>query len=99
MAKAKVEEKKEETKLRSKAPKAEATAPVEPVVPETPAEPTPAPEPAKEAEMVDLLSADNRDLEVSIGDKFWKGKVISVPKEQEGDIRRILSEGGFFLKN
>jgi hypothetical protein len=49
--------------------------------------------------MVEIVSADNRELEVSIGREVWKGKTILIPKEVEKDVRRILGDGGFFLKD
>lgn len=68
--------------------------PVAPV--EEPAEATPAVE--DDLPMVKIETADNRTLEVSIGDQYWKGKEIFVPVELEDDVRRILIGGGFFLK-
>lgn len=66
-------------------------------------QPAPEPEPTVEAEkpkkFVTLISADKRVMEVSIGGENWKGVTITVPEELEGEIRRILEEGGFFLKN
>lgn len=71
-----------------------------PPVEEAPAvEPTPAPEPTNDSAMVNLISADGRALEVAVGGESWNGRVISVPKKQADDIRRILTEGGFFLKD
>ena len=65
--------------------------------------PLPATEPAvespKDPNLVDIISADGRELEFSINNENWKGKVISVPKHLEGEARRILEEGGFFIKN
>lgn len=56
--------------------------------------------PATEAkQFVILRSADKRQLEASIGDQVWKGTEISVPVEQAGDVRRLLEDGGFFLKD
>jgi len=47
---------------------------------------------------VQIVSADNRVLEASIGERIWKGTTITVPAEQEEDVRRILEDGGFFIK-
>lgn len=65
------------------------TPPVEttPVVPEV------------EEKMVMIKSADNRKLEVSIGDRAWNAPIIEVPQSLAGEVRRILLEGGFFLKD
>lgn len=49
--------------------------------------------------MVELISADGRQLEVSISNDVWKGLRILVPVELEGEIRRILEEGGYYVKN
>lgn len=48
---------------------------------------------------VTIRSADSRNLEVSVNGVAFNGKEIVVPKEQEGDIRKILADGGFFLKD
>ena len=58
------------------------------------------PEIKKEVEsgMVEIESVDGRELEASVGTTIWKGKVIIVPKEMEEDVRRLLIEGGFFIK-
>jgi hypothetical protein len=55
------------------------------------------PEKAKKGEKVTIKSVDGRELEVSIGDLRWKGKVIEVPSENAEDVRRILKEGGFYI--
>lgn len=68
---------------------------VEPVAPVTP---TPVVE-EKVEEMVTIKSADNRRLEVSVGDRSWNAPEIQVPKELVGEVRRILLDGGFFLKD
>jgi hypothetical protein len=49
--------------------------------------------------MVEIISADGRTLEVSIGKDTWNGKIIFVPKEQVEDVKGLLEKGGFFLKN
>lgn len=67
----------------------------EPVAPITP--PTVVEE--KPEEMVTIRSADNRRLEVSVGDRFWNAPEIQVPVALAGEVRRILLEGGFFLKD
>lgn len=54
---------------------------------------------AKPEGFVTIRSADGRQLEASIGDKVWKGVEISVPEEQAGDVRMLLEQGGFFLKD
>lgn len=48
---------------------------------------------------VTLISADKRVMEVSIGSNTWKGVEITVPQELESEIRRLLEDGGFYLKN
>lgn len=53
----------------------------------------------KAEEMVMIKSADNRKLEVSIGNRYWNDMVIQVPKELSDEVRRILVNGGFFLKD
>lgn len=63
---------------------------------EQPSIPTITTEP--EITMVDIISGDGRELEVSIGSQSWKGKIISVPSNLEADIRRILEEGHYFIK-
>lgn len=74
------------------------THPVKQVEPVAPVAPTPVVE-EKPEEMVTIKSADNRRLEVSVGDKAWNAPEIQVPKELAGEVRRILLEGGFFLKD
>jgi hypothetical protein len=54
-------------------------------------------EPAKKGELVTIKSVDGRELEVSIGDQYWKGKVIEVPSELAQDVKRILRDGGFYI--
>ena len=54
---------------------------------------------ADTVEMVDIISADGRKLDVAINSQHWEGKVISIPKELDGEIRRLLETGGFYLKN
>ena len=66
--------------------------PVVPVVPPTVVE-------EKVEEMVTIRSADNRRLEVSVGNLAWNAPEIQVPKELVGEVRRILLDGGFFLKD
>lgn len=58
-------------------------------------------EPSKvvETDYVEIASADNRDLEVSVGNVHFVGKKIAVPRNMEKDIKRILEEGGFFIKS
>lgn len=46
-----------------------------------------------------IISADGRTLEASVGDQHWIGKELDVPNEQAGEVRRLLEEGGFYLKN
>jgi hypothetical protein len=53
----------------------------------------------KVEEMVTIKSADNRRLEVSVGNSAWNAPEIQVPKAMAGEVRRILLEGGFFLKD
>ena len=48
---------------------------------------------------VEIRSADGRSLEVAINGVMYNDKTIRVPREQEGDIRRILNDGGFYLKD
>ena len=49
---------------------------------------------------VKLISAiPGKQIEVSIGRDHWKGVEIEVPAELEGEIRRILEAGGYYLKN
>jgi len=74
------------------------THPVKQVEPVAPVAPTPAVE-EKVEEMVTIKSADNRKLEVSVGDRFWNAPEIQVPKKMAGEVRRILLDGGFFLKD
>lgn len=45
-----------------------------------------------------IESADGRTLEVSVNSESYTGKEIWVPSEQEGEIRRILADGGYFTK-
>ena len=47
---------------------------------------------------VKIETADNRVLQAAIGDRVFEGKVIYVPEEQADDVRRLLKEGGFFIK-
>ena len=47
---------------------------------------------------VDVVSADGRELEVSVGKDTWKGKTITVPTEMLEEVRRLLETGGFFLR-
>ena len=72
--------------------------PIKKVEPVTPVVSTPVVE-EKVEEMVTIKSADNRRLEVSVGDRFWNAPEIQVPKAMVGEVRRILLEGGFFLKD
>ena len=48
---------------------------------------------------VTLRAADKRMLELSIGELVFKGREIQVPAELEGEARRILEVGGFYLKD
>lgn len=82
-AKAKVVKAAVQPKDEGEAEDAGAEAPQAPATPET----------------VTLISADKRVLEVSIGSQFWRGVTIDVPKELEGEVRRLLESGGFYLKN
>ena len=68
---------------------------VEPVTPVAP--PTVVEE--KPEELITIKSADNRRLEVSVGNLAWNAPEIQVPKAMVGEVRRILLEGGFFLKD
>ncbi len=69
--------------------------PVKPVD-QSPATPTTPPV----EEMVTLMAADPKTvLEASIGSRTWKGNKISVPKELEGEVRRLLEGAGMYLKN
>ena len=72
--------------------------PVKQVEPVTPIVSTPVVE-EKVEEMVTIKSADNRRLEVSVGNLAWDASEIQVPKAMVGEVRRILLEGGFFLKD
>lgn len=56
------------------------------------------PEPLREPVMVELVSMDGRDLEVAINAVVWKGKKITVPQEQEAQVRDLLSTAGFYVK-
>lgn len=66
---------------------------------EVEAKPTEEVKKEKATEYVTITSADNRDLEVSVGNVHFVGKSIAVPKEMYPDIKRILEEGGFYTKN
>ena len=73
-------------------------------VSETPVSEVPAQEEAPAPEVVDdgsvlLRSADNRSLQASIGESVWEGKEIRVPAHQAKDVRNLLENGGFFLKD
>lgn len=62
--------------------------------------------------MVEIESVDGRVLEVSVGSYSFKGKVITIPKfveitdsggvtekiNLEEEVRRLLVEGGFYVK-
>ena len=48
--------------------------------------------------MVEIVSADLRELEVSVGKDTWRGKSILVSVEMEEEVRRLLEAGGFYLK-
>ena len=72
--------------------------PVKQVEPVAPIVSTPVVE-EKVEEMVTIKSADNRRLEVSVGNLAWNASEIQVPKAMVGEVRRILLEGGFFLKD
>lgn len=48
---------------------------------------------------VTIRAADKRMLELSIGELVFKGHEIQVPAELEGEARRILEQGGFYLKD
>ena len=59
-------------------------------------------QPTEEKEMdslVTIKSADGRKLEVSVGERSWNSTEIQVPKDMVGEIRRILLDGGYFLKD
>ena len=47
---------------------------------------------------VDIESADGKSLYAQINSQKWEGKVISVPRELEGEVRNLLEQGGFRLK-
>lgn len=88
------------------APKEEIKEPVLPVEPEVTEEDeveeevASTPEPVVEQKLVEIRSADpRRQLEVSIGESHWKGVSISVPENQEADVRDILERGGYLLKD
>lgn len=67
--------------------------------PEAPAqEEAPAPEVVDDGSVL-LRSADNRSLQASIGESVWEGKEIRVPAHQAKDVRNLLENGGFFLKD
>lgn len=56
--------------------------------------------PNTEEGFVTLTAADPKmKLEVSIGDQFWAGHSIQVPKQFEGDVRRLLEGAGMYVKN
>lgn len=71
----------------------------QPAATETPAEPPVVVEEANDPTKTPLISADGRVLEVSVNGVTWSGKTIYVPKEIEGEVRRLLEDGHFFLKN
>lgn len=47
--------------------------------------------------IVIIKSVDGRELEVSVGTTHWIGKTIEVPIEQEDEVRRLLTDGGFYF--
>lgn len=49
-------------------------------------------------QFVTIESADGRMLEASIGPVVWKGKTIQVPADQAGEVRRLLTDGGFYVR-
>lgn len=49
--------------------------------------------------MVEIVSADGRTLEVSIGGESWSGVKILVPADMKDEVIRVLEDGKFFLKN
>jgi len=51
----------------------------------------------KEKGIVIIKSVDGRDLEASVGNTHWLGKTIEVPIEQEDEVKRLLTEGGFYF--
>lgn len=62
----------------------------------------PAEEPGKETNRkrdgVAIRSADNRALFVSINGQRWEGKEIYVPEKYVEEAKRILNEGGYYIK-
>lgn len=48
--------------------------------------------------MVEIVSVDGRNMEVSINSNYWSGKKILVPADQEGQVRKILTDGGYYIK-
>ena len=48
--------------------------------------------------MVEIVSADGRELEVSVGKETWRGTTITVPADMVEEVRRLLETGGFYLK-
>lgn len=79
----KVEEKKEEKKQ----------APVEQTKPEIAEQ-----EELDTPEEVIITSADGRVLEAAINERTFKGKTISVPAELAEEVKRLLLNGGYFIK-
>ena len=77
--------------------KAEAEIAEETPAPEAPVQPEVAVAPQDDTVL--LRSADNRTLEVSIGEAVWIGKEIRVPAHQAQSVRKLLEDGGFFLKD
>lgn len=47
---------------------------------------------------VTFVSVDNRPLEVNINSDKYLGKKITVPGKLEGEVSRILKEGGLYFK-
>lgn len=48
--------------------------------------------------MVEIYSADGRELEVSVGNDIWRGTTITVPADMEEEVRRLLITGNFYIR-
>ena len=51
----------------------------------------------KNKDVVIIKSVDGRELEASVGRDHWVGKIIEVPAEQEDEVKRLLTDGGFYF--
>ena len=59
-----------------------------------------APKKVEDTRMITLESAlESKPLEVSVNKETWKGKTITVPAKYEGEVRRLLSDGGYIVRN